>query len=102
MKSLTVQELKTWMENPEKEFQLIDVREAYEFEEVNLNGELIPLGSLVDNVDRFSRSIDVVVQCKSGMRSANAIKYLEQVHGYTNLYNLEGGIMAYINAFGQP
>jgi sulfur-carrier protein adenylyltransferase/sulfurtransferase len=99
MKEVTVQELKQ-LKDTNADFQLIDVREPYEFDEANLNGELIPVGDVLDNLDKFSRDKQVVVHCRSGARSANVIKLLEAQHGFTNLYNLKGGIMAYINEIG--
>ncbi|WKN30446.1 rhodanese-like domain-containing protein [Porifericola rhodea] len=94
MKEITVQELKK-MQDSNEGFQFIDVREPYEYEEANLGAELIPLGDVPDSVDKFKRDQKVVVHCRSGKRSANAIKYLEEKHQYDNLYNLKGGILAY-------
>jgi len=94
MKEITVQELKK-MQDSNEGFQFIDVREPYEYEEANLGAELIPLGDVPDSVDKFKRDQKVVVHCRSGKRSANAIKYLEENHQYDNLYNLKGGILAY-------
>ncbi len=99
MKEVTVQELKE-LKDSNTDFQLIDVREQYEFDDANLNGELIPVGEVMDNVDKISRDKQVVVHCRSGARSASIINMLESQHRFTNLYNLKGGIMAYINAFG--
>ncbi len=99
MKEVTVQELKE-LKDSNTDFQLIDVREQYEFDDANLNGELIPVGEVMDNVDKISRDKQVVIHCRSGARSASIINMLESQHGFTNLYNLKGGIMAYINAFG--
>jgi adenylyltransferase/sulfurtransferase len=99
MKEITVQELKQLMEE-KKDFQLIDVREQYEFDEANINGLLIPMGDVMDNLDKIARDKQVVVHCRSGKRSATVISALESQHGYTNLYNLKGGILAYIDAFG--
>lgn len=97
MKSISVKELKNWM-NEGVDFQLIDVREPYEFAEKNINGELIPLNEVPNRFAEISKDKKVVVHCKAGVRSANAIQYLQEVHGYDNLYNLEGGIMAWIMA----
>ncbi len=80
-------------------FQLIDVREDYEFEEVNINGELIPMGDIMDNIDKISRDKQVVMHCRSGKRSATVINALESEHGFTNLYNLTGGVMAYLTKY---
>lgn len=99
MKEINVQELKQ-LKDSNADFQLIDVREEYEFDEANLNGELIPVGEVMDNLDKISRDKKVVVHCRSGKRSAGIIQALESQLGYTNLYNLKGGILAYIEEIG--
>lgn len=99
MKEITVKELKQLVDD-KADFQLIDVREEYEFDEANLNGELIPMGEVMDNLDKISRDKKVVVHCRSGKRSATVIQALEAQHGFTNLYNLKGGILAYIEEIG--
>jgi len=96
MQEIDVHTLKQRMDEG-KDFQVIDVREPSEYEIANLGGELIPLGSILDNVDKISKDKMVIIHCRSGKRSANAINILESKFGYTNLYNLEGGIMAYGN-----
>jgi rhodanese-related sulfurtransferase len=100
MKTITVQELKTLKEQ-NADFQLIDVREPHEYEDANLGGHLIPLGEIPARFEEISKDKQVIMQCRSGARSANAIQFLEQNFGYTNLYNLEGGILAWLNAFGE-
>jgi len=99
MKEITAKELKQLMDE-KKDFQLIDVREQYEFDEANLKGELIPMGEVMENVDKISKDKQVVVHCRSGKRSATVIGALENQHGFTNLYNLKGGILAYIEEVG--
>ena len=99
MKEITATELKQLM-NEKKDFQLIDVREEYEFDEANMNGELIPMGEVMDNLDKISKDKQVIIHCRSGKRSATVINALESQHGYTNLYNLKGGILAYIEEVG--
>ena len=78
-------------------FQLIDVREPHEYDIVNIGAELIPLATVADNSDRIDRNKKVIVHCKMGGRSAKAIRELEEKFGFTNLYNLKGGILAYID-----
>jgi rhodanese-related sulfurtransferase len=92
MKSITVQELKA-LRDAGTEHQLIDVREPNEYAHCNLGGELIPLATVPHSADRVSRDQTVVVMCRSGKRSASAIHQLETLHGFTNLVNLEGGIL---------
>lgn len=99
MKEVTPQELKKLMDE-KKDIQLIDVREEYEFDEVNMNGQLIPMGEVMDNIEKIAKDKQVVVHCRSGKRSATVINALEAQHGFTNLYNLKGGILAYIEEVG--
>ncbi len=78
-----------------EDFQLIDVREEYEFEICNLNGRLIPMGEVPQRTDEISKDKPVVIHCRSGKRSGDIVNYLESNFGYTNLYNLQGGILAW-------
>ncbi len=94
IKSITVKELKSWQDDDE-DFQLIDVRENYEYEFSNLGGLHIPVGVIVNHLTEISKDKKVVVHCKGGGRSAKAIELLQTRHGFDNLYNLEGGILAW-------
>lgn len=93
MQEITVQELKDKLDSGE-DFQLIDVREDFEYETSNIGGLLIPLGGIIVEADKVRKDKPVVVMCRSGKRSAAAIMQLEQL-GYTNLANLKGGILAW-------
>lgn len=92
MKEVTVQELKSLIDS-KADFQLIDVREPHEFDICNLNGELIPMAEIPHNVDKIDRDKQVVIHCRSGKRSGNMVAWLEQNHGFENIYNLKGGIL---------
>lgn len=94
MKEITVQELKA-LKDSGTDFQLIDVREPYEYEISHINGTLIPMAEVMDNVNQIARDKQVVVHCRSGKRSASVIHALEQAHGFDNLYNLVGGVLAW-------
>jgi adenylyltransferase/sulfurtransferase len=96
LKEITAKELYDWQVRGEK-FQLIDVREPHEYDIVNIGAELIPLGTVAANSEKFERDRPVVVHCKVGGRSAKAIRELEEKFGFNNLYNLKGGILAYID-----
>lgn len=97
MQEITVKELKQKIDHKE-DFQLIDVRETFEYEMSNLNGENIPLSGILIEADKISHDKPVVIHCRSGKRSAVAIMQLEEL-GYTNLYNLKGGIIAWAAEF---
>ena len=93
MKEISPIELKKMMDAHE-DFQLIDVREEHEAEVAHIGGKLIPMGTIMDHLEEISKDKKVVVHCRSGKRSASVIQALEK-HGYNNLYNLKGGILAY-------
>ncbi len=94
LKEISVQELKALISS-DIDFQLIDVREPYEYEISNIGGALIPLADIAQAKDRISRDKKVIIHCRSGKRSAEAIRELETLHHFDNLYNLTGGINAY-------
>jgi rhodanese-related sulfurtransferase len=94
MKEIDSKELKKMFDNKE-DFQLIDVREDYELEIATLGGEHIPMAEVLNQVERVQKNKKVVFHCRSGKRSAAVIQALETQHGFTNLYNLQGGILAY-------
>jgi adenylyltransferase/sulfurtransferase len=78
------------------DFRLIDVREPREYEICNLDGELIPLGTLATRLPDLSRDQHIVVHCRSGGRSAQAVAAMRQA-GFGNAWNLNGGILAWID-----
>jgi len=94
MKEVTVQELKKMMDS-NADFQLVDVREPHEYDICNLNGELIPMSDIPNSVSKISKDKQVVIHCRSGKRSGDMLLWLEKNHGFTNLYNLKGGILAW-------
>ncbi len=94
VKEITVEELKALRDSKE-DVQLIDVREAYEYDICNLEGELIPLGRILDSFEKIASNKKVIVYCRSGARSATAITQLERKYGFDNLYNLKGGVLAW-------
>jgi adenylyltransferase/sulfurtransferase len=99
-KEITVEEFLQWQESGE-DIQVIDVREPAEYEQVNIGAVLIPLATVAARADEINRDRKVVVHCKLGGRSAKAINELEEKFGFTNLYNLKGGITAYLQEVGE-
>ena len=74
---------------------LIDVREPYELELAQIEGaKLIPLGEIEERSGEIERGRDIVVFCHAGVRSARAVQLLQRA-GFTDIYNLEGGIDAW-------
>jgi adenylyltransferase/sulfurtransferase len=93
-RSINVQTLRDWLAGAEPPV-LIDVREPYEYDIANLQGTLIPKATVEDHLDAIPAEGRVVVHCRSGVRSADVINLLESRYGFSNLYNLEGGILAW-------
>lgn len=94
-KDITAKELKDRIDSGEA-LLILDVREPSEFQETNIKGKLIPLGTLPNRIEEMSdwKDKEVIVHCRSGKRSANAQAFME-MHGFENVRNLEGGILAY-------
>jgi len=77
------------------DFLLIDVREPHEYQARNIpQAVLIPLGELPKRLDEIDRSRNIVIHCKSGMRSAKACAILRE-NGYVQVLNMKGGIDAW-------
>jgi rhodanese-related sulfurtransferase len=92
---ITVEELRHRLEGGQT-IHILDVREPYEYEEFNIGGKLVPLGSLLPNLEELEgwKSEEVVVHCKAGTRSA-AARALMMQHGFSNVRNLVGGMQAW-------
>ena len=94
MKEIGVSEWQAWR-NGECAHQLIDIREEYEFAAGNLGGIHIPMGDIIARHAELRRDVPVVLQCRSGSRSAAVLVALEEQFGMDNLYNLKGGATAW-------
>ncbi len=91
---ITVVELKARMDAGEK-LTVIDVREPYEFAIARIPGTtLIPLGQIAERSVDLDKSTEIILHCRSGKRSADALNQLK-AKGFTRLKNVVGGIMAW-------
>jgi adenylyltransferase/sulfurtransferase len=91
---IDVLELKQKMDRGDK-FVLIDVREPHEYRICSIpNSKLIPLGEFPRHVAELDPEADIVIHCKSGMRSAKACAILRQA-GFQHVRNVVGGILAW-------
>ncbi len=90
---ITVEELKQRLDNTEELF-IVDVREPHEYAEFNIGATNVPLGTLHMKLYDFDEKKDeeVIVHCRSGIRSATAKVLLEQ-SGFKNVRNLIGGML---------
>ena len=91
---MTVKELKARMDRKDA-FVLVDVREPSEYEIAQIPGaRLIPLGDVAVRANELDTADDIIVHCRSGVRSAKAIQVLKQL-GFKKLTNVKGGILAW-------
>lgn len=93
-KEIHANDLKQWI-SENKEFQLIDVREPYEFQSDKIEGaKLIPLGQIQERFSEIDKLKPTVFVCRSGSRSGMACQFAS-MNGLKNSYNLIGGMMAW-------
>lgn len=73
---------------------LLDVREGWELDVASVPGIVhIPMGEIADRIGEVDRAVEVVVLCRSGRRSMEVARYLQQ-NGFRTV-NLAGGILAW-------
>jgi molybdopterin/thiamine biosynthesis adenylyltransferase/rhodanese-related sulfurtransferase len=95
--SIRPEELKAKMDRGDS-FVLVDVREPFEHDICRIaSARLIPLGQLPSRMSELDSADEIVLQCKSGVRSARALKLLQEA-GFAKLLNLEGGILAWADS----
>jgi rhodanese-related sulfurtransferase len=96
--TMTVQELKEKLDS-NSELILIDCREQNEWDEAHIEqAKFMPLSQFAQEIEKLSdekKDQVIVCQCRSGKRSLQAAMNL-QGEGFENLYNLEGGILAWL------
>jgi adenylyltransferase/sulfurtransferase len=91
---ITVEELKKRLDRNESLF-VLDVRNSNEFQICRIPGTvLLQLPELAQRFGELPRDREIIVHCKSGMRSAKAVQFLKE-QGFTKLVNLQGGILAW-------
>ena len=90
---LSVKELKRRMDAGEDVYML-DVREPYEYRIAQIGGMLIPQTDVPNRLAEIDRDREIIVQCRSGVRSQRIAEFLKQ-QGYPRVVNLAGGILAW-------
>ncbi|MBB4929894.1 adenylyltransferase/sulfurtransferase [Lipingzhangella halophila] len=96
--TITARELKEKMDNGE-DFQLVDVREKNEYEIVNIPGSiLIPKDEFLNGAafGKLPQDKQIVLHCKSGARSAEALSALKGA-GFSDAVHVGGGVLAWVN-----
>lgn len=93
MKTINTKEFKNLLKN-NNNFQIIDIREPYEYEDGALTNENIPLDKMMSSLNKIHKDRPVIIYCQSGKRASAIIYMLEKEYKLENLYNLEGGYNA--------
>ena len=97
---VTVQEARTLIED-KQDLVILDVRTVSEYEDDHIEGaENIPVQELGKRLDELSRDDELLVYCRTGNRSAQAVDILRDV-GFTKMYHMDAGITGWIEA-GYP
>lgn len=91
---ITVKDLSEKLKKRE-DFYLLDVREKFEKELADIGGQLIPLMTLQDHLNEIPNDKLIVVYCKSGGRSLRACQFIFEAKPGVEIYNLQGGILAW-------
>jgi len=94
MNVMTITQFKTLVDSGSP-YQLIDVREYHETQICTLGGEHIPMGDLMENLDKLRTDIPVIFLCRSGKRSLAVLATLLAKTDLENITSLEGGILAW-------
>lgn len=80
---------------------LFDVREPYEYQAGHIPGvKLIPMNDVPNRINEIPRDKTVILTCRSGNRSGQVADFLRK-QGFTNVHNMQGGILAWQQA-GYP
>lgn len=101
VKEITTQQLQEWLDDGEG-LQLIDVRTERE----RLSGHLaedvhIPVADILSESEKIAQDKTVVIYCRSGIRSYEAVRVLQEELGHPRLYNLKRGILAWRGALAR-
>lgn len=96
LSQISANDVKQSLDNKEN-VTILDVRTPEEYQEGHLKGSiLLPVTEVKEKVTKVLPDKDqkIYVHCRSGARSAKATSEMKKL-GYTNVYNMQGGIMAW-------
>lgn len=94
MRLISALELHHAMQNGQ-EFEIIDVREPYEYIVANIGSIHIPMGEICDRIAELPTDKNIVIMCRSGKRAEAVANVLMTDHSMTNICILDGGILAW-------
>ena len=94
MTLISPKELKTKIDNTEN-FQLVDIREDYEYESYNIGGINIPLNDVFSSLEKMDTDIPIIFCCNSGKKSKAVLHTIKRKLNKENIFSLDGGLEAY-------
>lgn len=95
MQTITPEQLKTLMDDPEAEIIIVDVRESWEVARCKIQRSLhIPMGAVPSSLHLLEFNLPIIVYCHHGLRSMQVAAFLTS-RGFIHVLNLEGGIDAW-------
>jgi rhodanese-related sulfurtransferase len=98
VKEIGATEFAQWVQEASHAMRVIDVRQIEEIAQGTVpKAEALPLHTLPARVQDLSKDEKLVVVCRSGARSAQACMFLQQ-QGFSNVYNLRGGMMGWVQS----
>ncbi len=102
IKEISAIELNKWLADASHSFRVIDVRGMEEIAGGTVpKAVALPLHTLPARVQDLSKNEKTVIVCRSGARSAQACLFLQQ-QGFSNVHNLRGGMMGWVQAGFAP
>ena len=84
-----------------KDLQVIDVREQYEYEYGNIDSIHIPMDEILESRTKIDPNKKVVIYCQTGRRAASVVYMLHKEFNIRNVFNLEGGYVAYLDSISK-
>jgi rhodanese-related sulfurtransferase len=98
VKEIDASQLAQWVDEDGHKMRVIDVRQMEEIRTGTVpKAEALPLHTLPIKVHELPKDEKLVMVCRSGARSAQACMFLQQ-HGFSNVYNLRGGMMGWVQS----
>ena len=78
-----------------QEFEIVDVREPYEYDACNIGSLHIPMGEICNRITDLPKDKNIVIMCRSGKRAEAVANILMTDYSISNVYILDGGILAW-------
>lgn len=102
VKEIDAHQLAQWVGDDGHKIRVIDVRGMEEIVHGTVpKAEALPLHTLPAKIHDLPREDKLIMVCRSGARSAQACMFLQQ-QGFSNVYNLRGGMMGWVQSGFAP